>query len=165
MKAEHDVDSVEKVWRLAQSVKVAMLTLHDGEGLTARPMYSLIPDDWEAVWFVTDRNSPKVSEAAQRIDALLTYSTGENGEHLVMSGILTIVADRDKLRGLWSPGADLYFPKGPDDPAAILLRFEPYLAEYWKHGGGGAINFVFEYARAKLTGNRTRLGDHGRVAL
>ena len=110
-------------------------------------------------------NWPKIAEATQRMDALLTYSTGENGEHLVMSGILTIVEDRDKLHGLWSTGADMYFPKGPDDPAAVLLRFEPFLAEYWKHGGAGAINFVFQYAKAKLTGNRARLGDHGRVAL
>jgi general stress protein 26 len=128
-------------------------------------MYSLIPDDWEAVWFISDRHSSKIREATQRMDALLTYSTGENGEHLVMSGMLTIVDERDKLRALWTSGADPYFPKGPDDPSAILLRFEPFLAEYWKHGGGGVINFALQYAKAKLIGIPARVGDHGRVAL
>jgi len=165
MKAEHDIDSIEKVWTLAKSVRIAMLTLHDGDGMSARPMYSLIPDDWEAVWFITDRDSPKIAEAAHHVDALLTYSMGEHGDHLVMTGRLTVVEDRVKLRALWGGGADLYFPKGPDDPSAVLLRFEPFLAEYWKRGGAGAIRLMFQYAKAKLTGTPAKPIDHGRVAL
>ncbi len=164
MDAEHDVDSVEKVWKLAQRVKVAMLTLHDGEGLHARPMESIIPDDWEAIWFITDRHSPKVAEASRRMDALLTYSTGARGDHLVMNGILAVVDDREKLRGLWNRGAEMYFPKGPKDPSVVLLRFEPIVAEYWK-SGTSPVRFALQYAKTKLTGAPANLGDHGRVAL
>jgi general stress protein 26 len=164
MAAERDSELIENVWKLAESVRVAMLTLHDGESLSARPMYSLIPEGEEVVWFITDRHSPKIAEAAEDVDALLTFSNGLKGENLVMTGTIRIVDDRAKLKALWSTGADLYFPKGPDDPSAILLRFEPERGEYWK-GGTGAIGFALQYAKAKLTGRPAKLGDHGQVGL
>jgi general stress protein 26 len=95
---------------------------------------------------------------------LLTYSSGQSGDHLVMTGILSIIDDRVKLGALWNSGADQFFPKGPDDPSAILLRFEPNLAEYWKRGSG-VISFALQYAKSKLLGGRATPEDHGRVVL
>lgn len=164
MIAQQDAQVVVNVWKLARSVRVAMLVLHDGESMSARPMESLIPEGEEAVWFITNRDSLKIAEALEDFDALLTYSTGEKGEHLVMNGILSVVNDREMLKALWNRGADLYFPKGPDDPSAILMRFEPTRGEYWKQGSG-VISVPLQYARAKLTGIPAKLGDHGQVAM
>ena len=161
---QQDAQVVVNVWKLARSVRIAMLVLHDGESMSARPMESLIPEGEEAVWFITNRNSLKVSEAIEDFDALLTYSTGEKGEHLAMNGILSVVDDREQLKALWNRGADLYFPKGPDDPSAILLRFEPTRGEFWTHDSG-VVRLPFQYAKAKLTGIPAKLGDHGQVAM
>ncbi len=165
MTEDQNDKSAEKVWRLAESIRVGMLALHDGEGLSARPMYALIPDDWDAIWFITNRNSPKIAEVKQDADALLSFSGGENGEHLVMTGTVSVVDDRDKLKSLWGGGADMYFPRGSDDPAAVLLRFEPGQAEYWGHAGGNPVSFALKYAKAKLTGDQSGLREHARVSL
>lgn len=165
MDDDNDRGSVEKAWKIAQSVKVGFLTLHDGGGLSARPMYALIPDDWDAIWFITHRDSPKIVEAEQHSDALLSFSTGEKGEHLVMSGTVSVVEDRARMKSLWGGGAEMYFPRGADDPAATLLRFEPSQAEYWARAGGNPVNCALKYAKAKLTGDPSGLREHSRVAL
>ena len=157
-------DRISKVWELAKAVRVAMLTTRHADSIAARPMYSIIPNDEGAVWFVTERGSAKVDEARQNPDALLTYSSGSDGDHVVMTGNIAVISDRLKLKSLWNAGADIFFPKGPTDEAAVLLRFEPATAEYWT-GGSGLLAFALNFVEAKATGVRPNAGEHATVTL
>ena len=156
--------SVEKIWSLAKSIRVAMLVTRHGDSMAARPMFSLIREEEETVWFITERASGKMAEAAQNSQALLTFSNGMDGDHVVMTGRVSPHDDRAKLEALWGPGATVYFPKGPTDPKAVLLKFTPIEAEYWT-GGSGVMSFAFNFAKAKLTGERPETGEHARTAL
>ena len=81
-------DHVDKIWSLAKYVRVAMMTTwHSGE-IAARPMYSIINDDEKVVWFIAERHSAKVHVAQREPEALLTFSNGTGGDHLVMNGDL-----------------------------------------------------------------------------
>ena len=156
---------VEKIWKVAESVGIAMLTTHgEGEEMVARPMYSIIPDGEGVVWFITDRRSAKVGEATKGARALLTYSGGRHGDHLVMRGRVAMVDDRAKLKALWVAGDDLFFPKGPTDDSAVLLRFDPESGEYWS-GGPGVVGFTLNFLAAKFTGERRKVGEHKVVDL
>ena len=164
MSALSSKDQLEKIWSLAKYVRVAMLTTWQGGDVTVRPMHSVIRDDEKFVWFITDRHSTKVHEAQQNSEAILTFSNGTGGDHLVMSGTLAVVDDRAKVKSLWNPGADLFFPSGPSDENAVLLRFAPIGAEYWT-GGGGLLSFVVRFIEAKWTGERPRIGEHASARL
>ena len=153
-----------KIWTLAKSIRVAMLVTGHGDAVAARPMYCIISEGEGSVWFITARDSGKVQEAPAGSSALLTFSNGMDGDHVVMSGRIAAVDDREKLKALWSAGATVYFPKGPEDATATLLKFTPGAAEYWT-GGSGIVAFALHFAEAKLTGERPRTGEHGKTAL
>jgi general stress protein 26 len=165
MTTVRDADETQKLWKIAKDTRVAVLTLQDaGGGMNARPMRSLIADDDESIWFVTDRNSPKMSETREGGHALLTYANVGSGEYVVFRGRISVVDDREKLKSLWTKGDELFFPEGPEQSSAILLRFDPADAEYWT-GGSSTVKFAVEYVKMKLTGARASLGEHRRVDL
>jgi general stress protein 26 len=160
-----DAEEIQKVWKIARSTRVAILTMQDEAGeMNARPMLSLPTEDGDSIWFITDRNSPKMSEIGEGDQALLNYSDVASGDYLVFTGRISAVDDREKLKAMWSKGDELFFPEGPTDKNAILLRFEPTEAEYWT-GGAGAIKFALKYVKMKLTGSRASMGEHGHVKL
>ena len=164
MNATSAHEKVKKAWALARAIRVPMLTTLHAASLAARPMYAIIPDRDEVIWFITERGSAKVADAGQSPEALLTFSDGPDGDHLVMAGNITVINDRLKLKSLWNAGADIFFPKGPTDQAAVLLRFDPTNAEYWT-GGSGLIAFAINFVTAKITGGSLGVGDHATVNL
>jgi general stress protein 26 len=157
-----DAKSVERVWSAIEAIRVGMLVTAWGEGLRARPMHSIVRRDEYAIWFIAERHSQKLDEVAAQPDVLVAYSAGESGDQVALTGQIEIVDDRAKLEELWSPGASLYFPQGPSDPAAILLRFMPVTAEYWT-GGRNPIVYAIKALQAKITGERPSIGEHGTV--
>jgi general stress protein 26 len=165
MATVRESDEISKIWRIARSNRVAVLTLRDEAGrMNARPMLSLIPEGEESVWFITDRNSPKMGEIGRDTEALLTFAAVDAGDYVVFRGCVSAVDDREKLKSLWNKGDELSFPEGPDASAAVLVRFDPSDAEYWT-GGSGAIKFAMKYVKMKLTGRRATMGEHGHVSL
>ena len=154
----------EKVWSLVKSIRIAMLCTHHADGFGARPMYALVPDQNDLIWFITDRDTMKVAEVLSSSEVLLTFSSGGGGDHVVIRGEMTIDYDRNMLESLWNPGATIFFPKGPKDDSAILLRFAPVSAEYWS-GSTGLLAFALDFMSAKITGTRPDTGQHGHVNL
>jgi general stress protein 26 len=158
-------DQTRRVWEIARSSGVAMLTIRDPSGgMSARPMRALVPAEDGSIWFITDRNSPKVGETEGGADALLTCSNASSGDYVVFRGRLVVVDDREKLKSLWEKGDELFFPDGPEDRRAVLLRFDPSDADYWT-GGAGRMKFAMQYVKMKITGARPSLGEHGHVSL
>ena len=48
-----------------------------------------------------------------------------------LTGTARVVRDADKIRALWSPRLERWFPKGLDDPDLALLEVRIDKAEYW----------------------------------
>jgi hypothetical protein len=53
---------------------------------------------------------------------------------------------------------------GPDDPNVRVLRIEPRLAELWD-GPSSSIVAAFEFAKARLTGDKPDLGENRKVTV
>ena len=96
--------------------------------------------------------------------ACLTYSDVGEQSFVSVSGRITPVHDREKIKAMWSEGASVYFPGGPDDPNVILLKFEPEFGEYWD-APSSKIVLAIKFLQAKISGERPDLGSNETATL
>jgi general stress protein 26 len=81
-----------------------------------------------------------------------------------LSGTAATVDDRTKIKELWNPFVDAWFPDGSDDPGITLVKFTADGAEYWDTPGGKvatAIGFV----KARVSGEPYSGGENSKVEL
>ena len=76
-----------------------------------------------------------------------------------MSGTFSVTRDRDALERVWSKANDVWFPEGASDPRACLMGFHPAEAEFWDMSGAKGLSFVFEAAKALLSGEAIEQQD------
>jgi len=101
------------------------MTAAGGGGVNARLMGRLasLPgeDEW-TVWFLTGDRSRKAGEI--RLAGRLTVGYQHDADYAVLIGPATLIEDRPELRRRWQDGWNVFFPGGPDDSAAALVRME-----------------------------------------
>ena len=158
------VSSVERVWNVADSVGVCMLTTHSGGGLRARPVAARVNRDQALIYVVTDVRSLKTDEIENSPDVGLTFVDAKQNAYLSMTGRATVVRDIAKTREVWRKTDNLWWPGGPEDPNVCLLRIDPALAELWD-GPASAIVHAFEIAKATVTGQEPNLGENRKVTV
>ncbi|MBB6309371.1 pyridoxamine 5'-phosphate oxidase family protein [Xanthobacter tagetidis] len=154
---------VHEIWRKMAKQRDCMLVDRDGERLRARPMAPVVEAEARTIWFVTDRRSAKDDEITRDPQVCLTFVDHSDHFHLSVSGRARVVEDRAKVKDIWSAYMEAFFPGGPDDPNAILLKVEPEAAEYWD--GKGDIASAFELAKSMVTDTPPDLGDNAKVRL
>ncbi len=155
-----DADSTKLVWGHISDIGTCMMVTQDGDKIRARPMAGLARPLENAIWFFTARNTPKEGEVKIAPSACLTYADTKGQTFVSVSGQVSVVRDRAKIDELWSGAVEFYFPKGKDDPAIELLRFEPEIAEYWD-APSSPILLAIKFVKSKLTGERPELGVAG----
>lgn len=133
-----------------------MLVTFGREGmheLHARPMAVARFDEDSpllTLWFVTHIESTKVAEVRSEHGA---YVIGQDGSRfLSVSGSVDVVRDPARITEMWSKAFEVWFPKGPTDPNVTLLAFYPERAEVWDSTGLAGVRFMFEAAKALVTG-------------
>lgn len=153
---------------ILQKMSNVMLLSYAAEGepssLNGRPLHITALEDDDTMWFVVGLDSKKIQEIGNNDDVQITGQEGMRWIHL--SGVADVVTDRDRIHELWSKMHEVWFPKGPSDPNVCLLRVRPRSAEYWDNSGLPGIKYMFEAARALLTGTGAKpvKGTHGEVA-
>ncbi|MEO8384273.1 MAG: pyridoxamine 5'-phosphate oxidase family protein [Betaproteobacteria bacterium] len=178
-----------RVWSIAKAIKVAMVSSrdrltrdpempdlatgkvpdrlgdHTADTLVTRPLRARFQDDSSVIWFILPRRSALAgmssSEDAQTM--MVTFSNGGEGDHIVFEGVASLSEDRAIMASLWDSHAEIHFPKGAKDLAAVLIRFEPHSARFWT-GGQDFVSFVVHYITAKMTGEPQKVGTHGMVS-
>lgn len=160
--------SAEKIYELLQTFHTTMLVTHSGsDSMHARPMEIAQVDKQCGVWFYTAGNSPKIQEIRQDQQVLLTFQK-DHQKYLSMTGTARLVKDREIIRELWQEPFRVWFPGGVEDPDLMLVQVVPAHAEYWDNSGTQGIRYLYEAAKAYLTGTTPEVEDgeqHGRVAL
>ena len=133
---------------IAQDARACMLTSTSNDGaLHARPMTpQQVTDDLEA-WFFVSRVSQQAQDIAARPRVNLSFEGP--GDWLSVAGMATIVDDRHLVEEMWSPVVEAWFPDGPADPDAVLLRVDAGSVEYWKEPGGRVAS-VLAYEKARV---------------
>ncbi|MFC9985061.1 pyridoxamine 5'-phosphate oxidase family protein [Microbacterium keratanolyticum] len=158
-----DTTDREKIATLIKKFRFAMLTTKHADGkLVAHPLTVQEAEFDGDLWFLVSKSSSPVKDLAA--DAEANVSMSSDDAWLSLSGTAWLSDDREKIKDLWNPFVEAWFPKGPEDPDIGILRFAAESAQYWDTPGG-RIASVFSLVKAKLTGETYDGGESGKVEL
>lgn len=151
------IDEKAHVVSLVRELRIALLTTFDpgpngwAPRSHTRPMTMLRVDDDGTIYFVADRASVPTARVKSRRRALVTLQS--SNRFAALEGRLDVRDDNTLLREIWTKGCDVFFD-GPEDPRAVALVFRPEKAETWDASGVKGLRFLFEAAKALITGEK-----------
>jgi general stress protein 26 len=156
-------DSTDRVWDLIEKVGVCMLTTRFPGGLRARPVEARPDRAAGLILFVTDLRSGKEHEIEAEHDVGLVFIDSKDKAYLSITATAQVLQDHAKARDIWKTTDDLWW-KGPDDPNVCVLRVRPLTAELWDGPSSKAVA-MYEFAKARLTGEKPNLGENRKVTV
>jgi general stress protein 26 len=138
-------------------------TTHAATGLRARPLEAR-PDRHDGViWFVTDLRSAKEHEIARDGAVGLVFVDTRDKAYLSITAKAEVRRDHAKAAEIWKTTDNAWW-HGPDDKNVCVLRVTPITAELWDGPASKALAII-EFARARLTGEKSRLGENRKVTV
>ena len=155
---------ISRVWEIIEKARVGMLTTRFAGGLRARPLEARADRDAGIIWFVTDVRGAKDDEIDAAHNIGLAFIDEDGRAYLSITGRASVIRDTAKAKEIWKKTDDLWLPGGPDDPNVRVLRVEPVTAELWD-GPSSAAGAAFEFAKARLTGEKPNLGENRKVTV
>jgi general stress protein 26 len=158
-----DRNDVGRVWDIVEKVGVCMLTTRFAGGLRARPLEARPDREHGLIWFVTDVRGLKDDEIETSPDVGLVFIDHKDNAYLSVAARAQVLDDHAKARAIWKKTDDVWW-QGPDDPNVRVLRVEPSRAELWD-GPASAAVAMFEFAKARLTGEKPNLGENRKVTV
>jgi general stress protein 26 len=151
-----DLDALR---RRIGGVRTAMVTTIDERGtLSSRPVAVQRVEESGDVWFVVDRDADWVVEG---IDAVNVAIVDEGSTWVSVAGRATLDDDLDRLRQLWDPALDAWFPAGPSSAGPVALHVQADRWEYWT-APNAAARLIAE-TQARLSDTEPDLGQSGTV--
>jgi general stress protein 26 len=141
----------DHLYRMLRDFHVAMIVTHGIDGtMIARPMAIARVDIGGSMFFTTNVESTKVDEILA--DPHITVIVQSRTQYASVRGVAKLSLDRELVHALWKEEWKAWFPDGKDDPNIAILVFEPHHGEYWDNAGAAGLKFLFEAAKAYLTG-------------
>ena len=156
-------DSIECVWEIIEKVGVCMLTTRFAGELRARPLEARPDRAASLIWFVTDLRSRKDDEIEAAQDVGLVFVDAKAKAYLSLTGRAHVLRDPAKAAEIWKKTDDAWWD-GPHDPNVRVLRVEPLTAELWD-GPSSAAVAAYEFAKARVTGQKPNLGENRKVVV
>ena len=157
-------DGIDRVWDIIEKVGVCMLTTQFAGGLRARPLEARPDRDAGLIFFVTDIHSAKEDEIEARPDVGLAFIDPGDNAYLSITARASVTRDAGQTKAAWRKTDEVWWPGGPSDPHVCLLRIEPLTAELWD-GPASAVVTAFEFAKARLTGEKPNLGENRKTTV
>lgn len=149
----------EHLFRLLRKFNTAMLVTHgDGRELRVRPMAIAQVDEAGQIWFISSAETAKVHEI--ETDARVNVvCQKDHAAYLSLAGRASLVHDRVKLDEVWNEMIRVWFPGGKDDPSIVLICVTPESGEFWDNQGTHKIKYLFESAKAWVSGRKPDLEE------
>ena len=82
------------------------------------------------LWFATRLDSEKVDELRKNPNVGLYYYNTETWSYVTIGGTVEIIKDSARFKKYWKEEWRRWFPNGPDDPAAVLLKVDAEVVTY-----------------------------------
>jgi general stress protein 26 len=156
-------DHLDRVWEIIERVGVCMLTTRFAGGLRARPLEARADRAAGTIWFVTDLHSGKEHEVESEQDVGLVFVDTKANAYLSITARADVRSDPIKAAEIWKSTDNVWW-RGPDDPNVCVLRVRPIAAELWD-GPSSKVVTAFEFAKARLTGEKPNLGENRKVTI
>jgi general stress protein 26 len=156
-------NSLERVWDIIERVGVCMFTTHSGAGMRARPLEARPDRRTGIIWFVSDLRSAKEHEIARDPAVGLVFIDADAKAYLSLTARAEVSRDHAKAAEIWKRTDNVWW-RGPNDPDVCVLRVTPITAELWDGPASKAVA-IFEFAKARLTGLKPKLGENRKVTV
>lgn len=152
----------DRVWELAEDIKICMFVTWDGERQRARPLAANVDRDEHAIYFLTDVSGLK-DDQIERFP-VVTLAFADTGDHKYVSvtGEASVSNDRAKIAELWTPDNKAFWDS-KDDPGIRLITVRPEDAEVWD--SPGKIVATVKMLTAAVTGAKVELGNNRKVTM
>lgn len=152
-----DAITPDDFWPRLKKINAGML-----DPSTGRPVpMSHYPDrENGALWFITAHGTD-LADAVEDGPKTARYivASGDGNLYARIDGEVSLSTDAEKLDEIWNAIAAAWFEDGRRDEDIVLVRMRLTEAEIWATDGGMA--FLFETAKANLTGTKPDIGDTG----
>ncbi|MBA4491239.1 pyridoxamine 5'-phosphate oxidase family protein [Paracoccus sp. S1E-3] len=150
-------DDLRKEFRdKMKSVHTGMLQVGDDRFV---PMAHNLTGEDPDLWFITAKGTPMAEAAAAGAEGCYLVCSEKHGIYADIHGKLSLSEDEAKTEEIWGIIASAWFEGGPRDPDVQLLRYRPTKAEVWL-SDTGALGFLYQIAKAKMTGDKPDMGTH-----
>lgn len=144
--------SAHRLHDLIKEFHTAMLVTHEGGELRSRPMAIAEVGSDNDIWFSTSLQSPKTEEIRKNPRVLVTMQ--DSTRFVSVGGSCVVSQDRAHIARLWNDSWRIWFPKGKEDPAIVLVRVRVESGEFWDLHGKNGIRFLWEAAKAYFSGEK-----------
>lgn len=148
-----------------KAIRFAMFTTIDEHGhLISRPMTNQDTDAEGNLWFFTSTDTDLWNNIAANPQVNLSFAEPEDQVYVSISGHAERVVDRARIKDMWNPAVQAWYPHGSDDPHVMLVKVVSHSAEYWDSSASGMVS-LYKMAKAVLTGTTPDEGEHARIKL
>lgn len=93
-----------------------------------------------------------------------SFSDPHAQQYASLSGRAEVVSDRAKIRELWQPHLNAWFPDGVDTPDIALLKVSVERAEYWD-GSQSMVAHAVSLISALVAGEPARVAENEKINL
>jgi general stress protein 26 len=157
-------DPSERIWQLMKDIGVAMAVTHSGDGgeVRARPMLARPEVDDNAIYFLTDADTPKDHEITHDSHICLAFADPRGQRFVSVTGTAEVYANSAMAERVWS-AADKAFWKDHYDPRIRVIRVTPDQGQFWE--GAGLIASVVSMITASAKSERPNFGECERVTM
>jgi general stress protein 26 len=151
----------EKVWEMLKAIDIAVLVTESSDGLRGRPMSTIPTPEKGVIYLLTESQSSAARDI--RVDGKVILSYVGHGDHLAVSGRATVNPDKGLVKDLWSPGAQVFWPNGPEAHDVVTLVIDPDHVDVWD--GHGLLRGIASIVKGAVTGQSPDLGTRGKATL
>lgn len=165
--ADETQDPIEQLQTLVKDIKVAMMTTRRPDGrLVSRPMATQEePAPGADFWFVTVRDSDKVSDIQSDPNVNLAFYKDRTREWVSVAGTAVLTDDRALIHRLYRDDWKTWFGQEgdprhgtPDDPRMLLIGVRAGSAQFMTLDKPQPM-VLFEMLKARLTGEPAEVAE------
>lgn len=153
--------SADRVWEIIQSIDIAMLVTSWSEGLRGRPMSTIPTPEKGLIYILTESDSSAAKDI--RVDGAVFLTYQGRGDHVALQGRAYVNPDKGLVKDLWNPGAELFWPNGPEAHDVVVLEIDPGHADVWD--GPGLLGGIASIFSAAVKRQPPDMGERGEVDL
>ena len=119
---------------LMDKAKICLLGTNGEDGHpNIKAMMNLKHEGFKKVWFSTNTPSRKVQQLKKDNRACVYYVDEKTFKGLMLVGTIEVLQDIKSRKMLWAEGAEVYYPRGVEDPDYSVLGFTAARGNYY-HG-------------------------------
>lgn len=162
MSERQSTEDLSTVQAIMKDVRTCMVTTTSADGtLHSHPMTTQEAEFDGDAWFIMSRSSETARNAVAHPHVNVSFSG--TSSWLSLTGTAELVDDTTKLKELWNPFVEAWFPDGPEDPDVALLKVSGEEAHYWD--SPGRVAMMISMLKSSVTKNPPSTGDSSTVDL